>query len=62
MIESNLVGGRQDLVPGVALVYGQSITDACVDWETSTEMLAQLAAAVRGRRMRTRTAQAASGA
>ena len=33
MIESHLVGGRQDLVPGRALTYGQSITDACLGWE-----------------------------
>lgn len=50
MIESNLVGGRQDLVPGRNLVYGQSITDGCVDWDTSTAMLERLAAAVRARR------------
>jgi len=50
MIESHLVGGRQDLVPGRTLVYGQSITDACVDWDTSVAMLDCLAAAVRARR------------
>jgi 3-deoxy-7-phosphoheptulonate synthase len=50
MIESHLVAGRQDLVPGQALVYGQSITDACVDWETSVQMLDRLAAAVAQRR------------
>jgi 3-deoxy-7-phosphoheptulonate synthase len=51
MIESNLVAGRQDIVPGQALTYGQSVTDACVDWETSVRMLDDLAAAVRaGRR------------
>ena len=32
MIESNLVAGAQKLVPGKPLVYGQSITDACIDW------------------------------
>jgi 3-deoxy-7-phosphoheptulonate synthase len=32
MIESNLVAGAQKLVPGQPLVYGQSITDACIDW------------------------------
>ena len=37
MIESNLVAGAQKLVPGQPLVYGQSITDACIDWpETHT--------------------------
>jgi 3-deoxy-7-phosphoheptulonate synthase len=51
MLESHLLGGRQDLVPGKPLVYGQSITDGCVDWQTSVELLERLAAAVeRGRR------------
>jgi 3-deoxy-7-phosphoheptulonate synthase len=52
MIESHLVGGRQDLVPGLSLVYGQSITDACIDWETSLGVLDRLADAVRVRRRR----------
>jgi 3-deoxy-7-phosphoheptulonate synthase len=50
MLESHLVGGRQDLVPGKPLVYGQSITDGCVDWPTSVALLERLAAAVEGRR------------
>ena len=50
MIESHLVAGRQDLVPGRVLTYGQSVTDACADWETSVAMLEALAAAVRVRR------------
>ncbi|MBU1173897.1 MAG: 3-deoxy-7-phosphoheptulonate synthase [Alphaproteobacteria bacterium] len=50
MAESNLVAGRQDLVPGAPLTYGQSITDACVGWETSVEMLEALAGAVDQRR------------
>jgi 3-deoxy-7-phosphoheptulonate synthase len=50
MIESHLVAGRQDLVPGRPLVYGQSITDGCIDWESSVGMLDQLASAVRVRR------------
>lgn len=50
MIESHLVAGRQEIVAGRAAVYGQSVTDACVDWETSVEMLDALAAAVRARR------------
>ena len=33
MIESHLLGGRQDLVEGQSLVYGQSITDGCIDWD-----------------------------
>jgi 3-deoxy-7-phosphoheptulonate synthase len=50
MIESHLVEGRQDLKPGQPLVYGQSITDACVGWDTSVAMLERLAAAVERRR------------
>ena len=51
MVESHLVGGRQELVDGRALVYGQSITDGCLDWERSVQVLERLAAAVRVRRM-----------
>jgi 3-deoxy-7-phosphoheptulonate synthase len=50
MIESHLLGGRQDLVSGTPLVYGQSITDACIGWEESVPILDSLAAAVRHRR------------
>ena len=50
MIESNLVAGSQPLVPGQPLVYGQSITDACIDWAETYELLKELAAAVRERR------------
>ncbi len=50
MVESNLVAGRQDLVPGQTLVYGQSVTDGCIDWESSVQVLERLAAAVRHRR------------
>ena len=53
MIESNLVAGAQPLVPGQpldSLVYGQSITDACIDWPETHTLLAELAAAVRARR------------
>ena len=50
MMESNLVAGAQKLVPGQPLVYGQSITDACVDWPETHAMLTELAAAVRARR------------
>jgi 3-deoxy-7-phosphoheptulonate synthase len=52
MVESHLVGGRQDLVPGKPLVYGQSITDACLGWDDSVKLLERLAAGVRGRRLR----------
>ncbi|MFL5860620.1 MAG: 3-deoxy-7-phosphoheptulonate synthase, partial [Solirubrobacteraceae bacterium] len=50
MIESFLVAGRQDLDPGRSLVYGQSITDGCIGWETTVEVLDGLAGAVRARR------------
>ena len=53
MIESNLVAGRQDLIPGRPLVYGQSITDGCIDWETSVAVLERLANAAAGRRSAT---------
>ena len=43
MIESNLVAGRQDL--GGDLVYGQSVTDACIGWEETVACLEELAAA-----------------
>lgn len=50
MIESHLKAGRQDLVPGKALTYGQSVTDGCVSWEETVPILDQLAKAVRERR------------
>ena len=50
MVESNLVAGRQDLVPGRDLVYGQSITDGCIGWDTTVEALEKLAATVETRR------------
>jgi 3-deoxy-7-phosphoheptulonate synthase len=50
MVESNLRAGRQDLVPGQPLVYGQSITDGCIDWETTVTALEALADAVEQRR------------
>ncbi len=50
MAESNLVAGRQDLVPGKALVYGQSITDGCIGWDDTVAALETLAAAVETRR------------
>jgi 3-deoxy-7-phosphoheptulonate synthase len=50
MLESNLVAGAQALVPGVPLVYGQSITDACINWDETHALLAELAAAVRSAR------------
>ncbi len=50
MIESHLISGRQDNIPGKPLTYGQSITDACIDWKTSEPLLERLAEAVRARR------------
>ncbi len=51
MVESHLVAGRQDLVPGRELTYGQSVTDGCIDWDSSVQVLEGLAAAVRQRRL-----------
>ncbi|MEV0547552.1 3-deoxy-7-phosphoheptulonate synthase [Nocardia salmonicida] len=52
MLESFLVAGRQDLTLGKAddLTYGQSITDACIDWNTTATQLDRLADAVAARR------------
>ncbi len=50
MMESFLVDGRQDLDDPAHLVYGQSITDACMGWEMTLPVLHDLAAAVRTRR------------
>ena len=50
MIESHLVAGKQDLVVGKPLSYGQSITDACIGWDDSVGALDSLAEAVRDRR------------
>jgi 3-deoxy-7-phosphoheptulonate synthase len=50
MIESHLVAGRQDLIAGQPLVYGQSVTDGCIDWESSVKVLEALAESVRERR------------
>ena len=49
MIESHLVEGRQDLVEGQELCYGQSITDACIGWGDTEVLLAELADAVKTR-------------
>ncbi|HZH03222.1 MAG TPA: 3-deoxy-7-phosphoheptulonate synthase, partial [Myxococcaceae bacterium] len=49
MIESHLVGGRQDSGPGKALRYGQSITDGCLAWDDTEPTLRALAQAVRQR-------------
>ncbi|NWK56961.1 3-deoxy-7-phosphoheptulonate synthase [Verrucomicrobiaceae bacterium N1E253] len=51
MIESNLVAGAQKLSSNLSdLTYGQSVTDECVNWETTEAMLAEFAKAVQSRR------------
>ena len=50
MVESHLVEGRQDLCDGVAKTYGQSITDACIGWDATEALLAELSNAVSARR------------
>jgi 3-deoxy-7-phosphoheptulonate synthase len=52
MIESNLVEGNQVHELGKKLTYGQSITDACISWESTVPVLDELAAAIRTRRSR----------
>jgi 3-deoxy-7-phosphoheptulonate synthase len=49
MIESHLVGGRQDAIPGQDLVYGQSITDSCLAFDPTMQLLETLAKAVGAR-------------
>lgn len=51
MLESHLIEGRQDLVPGQSLEYGKSITDACLGWDDSLHVLEALAKSVRERRL-----------
>lgn len=50
MIESHLQEGRQEVVSGQALVYGQSITDACLGWDDTVPLLQSLATAITRRR------------
>ncbi|MEW6169879.1 MAG: 3-deoxy-7-phosphoheptulonate synthase [Pseudomonadota bacterium] len=52
MIESHLVEGRQDIAPRERMIYGQSITDACIHWDDTLELLRQLANSVEQRRAR----------
>jgi 3-deoxy-7-phosphoheptulonate synthase len=52
MLESHLNAGRQDLVPGQELLYGMSITDACIGWDATVDVLTTLGGAVRARRVR----------
>lgn len=50
MLESHLVEGRQDVVDGVPLTYGQSITDPCMGWDDTKAVLTSLAGAASQRR------------
>ncbi|WP_394756596.1 3-deoxy-7-phosphoheptulonate synthase [Rhodoferax sp.] len=56
MVESHLIAGAQKFTPGKddlsKLEYGKSITDACLGWDDSVQLLAMLAAAVKARRAR----------
>ncbi|MGZ8136201.1 MAG: 3-deoxy-7-phosphoheptulonate synthase [Methylococcaceae bacterium] len=58
MIESHLKSGSQKVIEGQELVYGQSITDACLSWDDTLPLLKSLTAAVQKRR----TAEVATGA
>ncbi|TMC79085.1 MAG: 3-deoxy-7-phosphoheptulonate synthase [Chloroflexi bacterium] len=60
MAESFLMEGRQE-ADAEPLVYGQSITDACIGWETTIEVLRDLATAVRARRIVVSSSDARSG-
>ncbi len=50
MLESFLVAGRQELNPGGSLTFGQSVTDACLGWSETEDLLQQLAESVEARR------------
>lgn len=50
MIESHLKAGSQKVIEGQPLVYGQSITDACLSWDDTLPLLRNLADAVQSRR------------
>ena len=52
MCESNLVEGRQDLVTDKKLEHGLSVTDACIGWDDTLEVLQFLAEGVRSRRVK----------
>lgn len=52
MVESHLNEGRQDHAPGCQLEYGQSITDACLGWQDTVQLLEVLADSVRQRRLK----------
>jgi 3-deoxy-7-phosphoheptulonate synthase len=46
ILDPLVIGGRRDLVTGQPLIYGRSITDGCIDWDTSVAALERLARAV----------------
>ncbi|MBL6750800.1 MAG: 3-deoxy-7-phosphoheptulonate synthase [Nevskia sp.] len=52
MVESHLVEGRQELGPRDRMVYGQSVTDACIGWDDTVELLRGLAGHVAQRQAR----------
>lgn len=52
MIESNIMGGSQTLGDPSTLVYGQSVTDACIDWDTTVQVLERLDKAVKSKLQR----------
>jgi 3-deoxy-7-phosphoheptulonate synthase len=52
MLESHINPGRQDLMPGRELLYGVSITDACIGWDATVDLLVHLAESVRLRRLK----------
>ncbi len=52
MVESHLNEGRQEHTPGCQLEYGKSITDACLGWQDTVDLLEMLAASVRARRQK----------
>jgi 3-deoxy-7-phosphoheptulonate synthase len=53
MLESHLNEGRQEHTPGCVLEYGKSITDGCLGWQESVDVLELLAKSVRARRQKT---------
>lgn len=52
MVESHLNEGRQEHAPGRELIYGKSITDACLGWDDSVQVLETLAKSIRTRRQK----------
>ena len=66
MLESHLVGGAQKFTPGVddicKLAYGQSITDACINWDDTVATLDQLSQSVQARRSKQGQSEAALAA